>query len=322
MADMDSSAPIVSVVSPVYGGEGTVGRLIDEVRALLEPLTGGAFEIVLVEDASPDSSWRVIRAAAASDRRVKAIRLSRNFGQHAAITAGLAHARGQFVAVMDCDLQDDPADLGALLAAGRSGHDVVFGRRTKRAHSGFKNLTARAWAVVVNKLAGREMADPGIGTFSLLSRRAVDAFLAIGDVHRHYVMVVRWLGFPAAEVEVNHRPRVAGSSSYSVARLLRHAVDGVVSQSSRLLYAGVAIGFVFLVVALAGSTAIVVRYFLGGFREGWASLAVLNLLSTSVVLMTLGVLGLYVGKIFDQVRGRPLWVVREAINLEHRQSES
>ncbi|HUP60157.1 MAG TPA: glycosyltransferase [Thermoanaerobaculia bacterium] len=305
--------PLLSVVSPVYCAEEIVGEFVRNVRDVLEKITP-AYEIILVEDGSDDGTWKHVEATCASDSRVKGVKLTRNFGQHQAITAGLEHARGEFVVVMDCDLQDDPAFIPSLYEKAREGHDVVLTARGDRAHGWIKNIFARFFASVLNDLAGGIPADAQVGGYSILSRRAVNAFRGVGDVHRHYLVIVRWLGFPIAHVPVVHRPRYRGNSSYSFWKLARHAIDGWISHSNRLLYTSVAMGFTFLFGSIAGTVLVVVLYFVQGFAQGWPSIVVLILICTGAILVSLGVLGIYVGKIFDQVRARPLYVVERTVN--------
>lgn len=288
-----------------------------QVTAVLEKITPD-FEIVLVEDGSNDGTWPRIAAACAADPRVKGIKLSRNFGQHYAITAGLEHARGARVVVMDCDLQDDPAFIPALYAKGTEGYDIVMTAQGERAHGVVKRAFARMFAASLKWVSGGDAADWLVGGYSMLSRRAVDALLRIRDVHRHYLTLVRWLGLPVAHIPVVHRPRHSGRSTYNLRKLIRHAIDGWVSHSNRLLYISVALGFSFLLAALVLVAVIFVVYFVRGFAQGWPSLVVLILMCTGSILMSVGVIGIYVGKIFDQVRARPLYVIEQTLNAPSR----
>jgi glycosyltransferase involved in cell wall biosynthesis len=307
-----ASRPVLSVVSPVYRAEGIVNELVCRIRAAVEQITSD-FEIVLVEDGSGDGTWPRIAAACAADARVKGIKLSRNFGQHYAITAGLEHARGEHVVVMDCDLQDDPGFIVDLYAKALQGYDVVLTTQRARAHGVLKRLSARVFARSLKWIGGGDR-DWLVGGYSLLSRRAVNALLRIGDVHRHYLSLVRWIGFPVAQVPVEHRPRHAGRSSYDFERLVRHAIDGWISHSNRLLYVSVTLGFTFLLAAVASISVIIVLYFVRGFAPGWPSLVVLMLTCTGAILISLGVVGIYIGKIFDEVRGRPLYIIERTLN--------
>jgi len=308
-----AETPLLSIVTPVYRAEEIVEEFVRSVKKALENITSN-YELVLVEDGSSDGSWPRIVAACTADPRVKGVKLSRNFGQHQAITAGLEVARGRWVAVMDCDLQDDPSFLADLYGKACEGFDVVLTSRGERAHATMKNASARMFTTILNRLSGARAADPLVGGYSMLSRRAVNAFRQVADVHRHYLLIVRWLGFPIAYVPVVHRPRHHGRSSYDFRKLVRHAIDGWVSHSNRLLYASVALGFSFLAAAVAGALLVITLYFVRGFAPGWPSLVVLILVSTGSILVSLGVLGIYVGKIFDQVRARPLYVIEQTLN--------
>jgi glycosyltransferase involved in cell wall biosynthesis len=308
-----SDVPAISVVSPVYRAEDIVDEFVRQVTAALERITPD-FEIVLVEDGSGDGTWPGIAAACAADPRVKGIKLSRNFGQHYAITAGLDHARGAHVVVMDCDLQDDPVFIADLYAKAGEGYDIVLTAQGERAQGLFKRVSARLFARSIVWMHGGDRHDWLVGGYSMLSRHAVDSLLRMRDVHRHYLSLIRWMGLPTAYLPVVHRPRHSGKSSYTFPRLVRHAIDGWVSHSNRLLYLSVTLGFSFLLVAIALVIAILILYFVHGFAPGWPSLVVLILTCTGVLLMSAGVLGIYVGKIFDQVRARPLYVIERTLN--------
>lgn len=309
------SGPELSIVSPVYRAEEIVGELVRRITEEVSKITAD-FEIVLVDDGSPDRAWARIEEACARDPRVKGVKLSRNFGQHYAITAGLDHASGRWVVLMDCDLQDDPRYIEALLAKAREGYDIVYALKEKREHGAVKNLFGRLFAAALNRLSSGAMADARVGTFSLLSRRAVAAFRRMDDAHRHYLVLLRWLGFPSASIVVKHQKRFHGRTSYSFRALVRHAIDGLTSQSDRLLYLAIGAGFLFLIASVLYAAYLVVSYFLHGYKEGWTSTVVLLLLSTSMILFSIGVMGIYVGKVFDQVKRRPLYLVQETVNLK------
>ena len=310
------SHPLVSVVSPVYRAEAIVDELIRRLKTALSEITEN-YEIILVEDGGPDRAWDRIAANAGEDKRIRGLRLSRNFGQHLAITAGLFHASGDHVVVIDCDLQEDPAAIPQLIAEARKGFDVVLTRKRKRAHAGWKNAGASLYGTICNWLTDSPFmsSTTEVGTFSVLSRKVVDQFCRIQDYHRHYLLVVRWLGFSTSYVEIEHAERYAGSSSYSFRRLIRHAIDGITSQSTKLLHLSIGLGFLFCLASAAAIIQIVFSYFLHGYKEGWPSLAVLILLSTGLNLLCLGIVGIYLGRTFEQVKNRPLFIVDTAINL-------
>lgn len=306
--------PLLSIVSPVYRAEEIVAELVRRVKEEVSRITPD-FEIILVDDGSPDRAWSRIEEACAADPQVKGVQLSRNFGQHHAITAGLDHARGRWVVVMDCDLQDDPKYIHALYEKAVEGHEIVYTVKEKREHGWFQNLGAHLFTTALNWLSSGRAVSTRVGAYSILSRQVVDAFREMRDSHRHYLVVLRWLGFRSAEISIQHHKRYRGRSSYTLAKLLRHAVDGIASSSDRLLYLALGAGSLFLCASLAAAVYLVVLYFLHGFKEGWTSTVVLILLSTSMVLFSIGAVGIYVGKIFDQVKQRPLYLTRKKLNL-------
>jgi dolichol-phosphate mannosyltransferase len=298
----------VSVVVPVYGCSGCLEALVERVAGALEGVAA-SFEVVLVDDRSVDGSWAVARELAADRPWLRTLRLSRNFGQHAALTAGLAHARGAHVVVMDCDLQDPPEAIPVLLAKAREGYDVVLARRGRRPDSLRKRLVKRAYYRLV-RLFGRVDVDPGVGNFSVISRKVVDAFLQVGELNRQYLLIVYWLGYERAIVDVRGEERHTGSSSYGVRRLVQVALDGLFFHTTLLLgwivVAGLSIAALGLVLALG----IVVLHFAdSGQPTGYASLATITLVMGGAILTSIGVAAMYAGRIYEQVKGRPLYVI-------------
>jgi polyisoprenyl-phosphate glycosyltransferase len=303
--------PVVelSVVVPVYGCATSLEALEERVRTVLEGL-GVHYELVLVDDASPDDAWPLLRRLAADDGRVRAFRLSRNFGQHAAITAGLAKSRGRWVVVLDCDLQDPPEEIPRLYAKAQEGFDIVFGRRREQSSVAWRRAAGGLYFRLLNVFLGTSY-EAGFGSFSIVSRKVVDAFLEVGDQSRQYLLILHWLGFDHAVIEYDQQERHSGPSSYSWKRLIQHAMDGVFFQSTTLMrwlvYAGFAVALSGLVLTLV----FIGLWFGANPPPGWTSLAVLLLVLMGFVIVSLGVTGLYIGKIFEQVRGRPLYVVAE-----------
>jgi dolichol-phosphate mannosyltransferase len=300
-------APQLSVVVPVYGCGPSLAELHRRTAAALDAL-GVSFELVLVDDCAGDCAWDVMRELATADPRVRGVRLSRNFGQHAAITAGLAQARGAHVAVMDCDLQDPPEELGKLYAKATEGHDIVLGRRTSSRHHAGRRIGSRAYFRVMSAFTGLPF-DGSFGTFSVISRKVVVAFLQFQDQDRHYLFILNWLGFDRAVVDYDHRERPVGKSSYSPLRLINHALDGVFFQTTVALRMIVFVGFL-----MAGAGAILAVYLVSArltesAAPGWTSLAVFTLTTGGFTIISTGITGIYVGKVFDQVKGRPLFVV-------------
>lgn len=297
----------LSIVVPVYGCRDCLERLYQQVTSAVKPITT-SYEIVFVDDRSPDGAWPLLEDISASDSRVKAVRLSRNFGQHAAITAGLATSRGEWTVVMDCDLQDPPEAIPALYAKAKEGFDVVLARRVQRSHSAIRLAGARAYFKLLNMFMGTNI-DGAYGTFSILSRKVVDAYLSLGDRERHYLFVLYWLGFEHGTIEVDHKERGSGTSSYTIGRLLRHAVSGVFFQTTNLLLYIVYLGFLIATIGLVGVVYLVYLYAFSHPPAGFTSLAVLLLLIGGFIIISTGVTGLYIGRVFQQVKGRPLYVI-------------
>ena len=307
----------LSVVVPVYGCADCLVALHDRLSRSVVEVTG-RYELVFVDDRSVDGGWEVLCSLARRDPHVRAFRLSRNFGQDAAITAGLAQARGEWAVVMDCDLQEAPEDIPRLWAAAREGFDIVRTTRRGWRHSAFRRWASR----VYRKLTLETDVRPDYSNLSLLSRRVIDAFLRLRDRDREYMIALDWLGFDSTAIEIDHAERYAGESGYSLRRLMRVAIDGMFFQSTVLLRVVVLVGFL---VALAGTGLAVyevIDYFVepGKRVAGFASLAVLTLLLAGFVIVSIGVVGLYVGRIFEQVKDRPLYLIDSEAAAPDRES--
>jgi len=308
-----ASTPAVSVVIPVYNAAPCIGELYRRLIAVLEATTT-SFEIVLVDDASSDDSWQRVRDLAMADSRLQAIQLARNFGQHAAIAAGLSAARGDSVIVMDCDLQDQPEEIPKLQAAAKEDVEIVFARRKNRSDPRHRQWSSRAALNLVALLSGANI-DPEIGTFSLIKRRVVDEYLRVVDKHSHYLQVLRWLGFNQQTVDVIEAERFAGTSSYTFSKLVRHFWNGMVSQSERLLHAAVYIGFIFCGLAVVQMIVLVARSLMHRIGvPGWASLMATIWFVGGTIVFSLGIIGLYIGKIHEQVQRRPPFIVRSHVS--------
>ena len=315
MADVDGAeahaaasgdAAELSVVVPMYGCADCLVALHDRLSRSVVEVTD-RYELVFVDDRSVDGGWEALCALARRDPHVRAFRLSRNFGQDAAITAGLAQARGRWVVVMDCDLQEAPEDIPRLWAAAGEGYDIVRTTRRGWRHSAFRRWTSRAY----RRLTLETDVRPDYSNMSLLSRRVIDAFLRLRDRDREYMIALDWLGFDSTTIEIEHSERHAGKSGYTLRGLVKVALDGMFFQSTVLLRVVVLVGFL---VALAGTILAVyevIDYFVepGNRVPGFASLAVLTLLLAGFIIVSVGVVGLYVGRIFEQVKDRPLYLI-------------
>jgi dolichol-phosphate mannosyltransferase len=301
----------LSVVIPVYKCSECLRHLHDRLDLALAQIPG-EHEIIFVDDRSPDESWGILRELADQDDSVRVVRLSRNFGQHPAITAGIEFARGRWIVVMDCDLQDPPEEIPRLYARAREGAEIVYARRVGRKGPWFRRMASRMYFRILNASLGTDF-DPDYGNFTIISRKVREAFLRFRDKDRHYLMILRWLGYDHASIDVAHAERYAGESAYTLRTLMRFAIDGLFFQSTTLLRWSTYIGFLASLggVVLAGF--FLVNYFLQNTYPGWTSLTVLILVVGGLTITTVGVAGLYIGKIFTQVKDRPLYVVDDVV---------
>lgn len=311
---MSAGPPVVeiSVVVPVYGCRDSLHALHERATAALRALAV-TYEIVLVDDCDGEGSWAVVAEIARGDPAVRAYRLSRNFGQHAAITAGLALCTGRRAVVMDCDLQDPPERIADLYRKALEGYDVVLARRKGKRHSIFRRAAARAYFGVINAISSGRRFDGEFGSFSIISRKVIDGFLRFHDRDRHYLFILDWLGFATGTIDYEHQERHSGRSAYTLGRLLRHAFDGMFFQTTHLLRWIVYGGFWMSTAGFALAAYYLYMYVAHDVAPGFTSLAVLLLLIGGFILMSTGVTGLYIGKVFEQVKGRPLYVVDKAI---------
>ena len=310
---LDSDPRIdLSVVVPVYRGAPFLHELHRRLVATLEPLVG-RFEIVLVEDGSPDESWSIIEDLARQDARVRGVALSRNFGQHHAITAGLRHARGQWIVVMDGDLQDPPEDLPKLWAKAQEGHDCVLARRARRADASSKRLSSWLFYRVFNYLADLNYRYDGtVANFSIVSRRVADALNSMGEAVRFYGGFLMWMGFSKAYVDVRHVRRRGSESSYTFFKLMKLAINIILAHSNKPLRLCVYAGLLLSTLAFVGGVVHVVRVLVRGSPVmGWTSLIVSVWFSTGAIILVLGMIGLYIDRIFTEVKHRPLYIVRK-----------
>lgn len=303
---------VISVVSPVYQAEACLGEFHRRLSAALSEITE-AYEIILVDDGSFDASWDRITELARQESRIRGLRLSRNFGQHLAIAAGLAASRGPRVVVMDCDLQDPPEMIRKLVEKADEGYDVVSTMRRSRSASLFRRGASRAFYFMARLLSSPHV-RPSSNTLSLISRKVVKAYLRTFDRYSPYPFILNWLGFRAAVLEIDHGRRAAGSSSYTLSKLVKFAVNALVSQSTRLLHISTVIGLLFSLLSVAQVIYIVHLKLTRttAVLTGWASIMAVLWLVGGTILFSLGVIGLYLTRMFEQTRNRPLFVVGES----------
>jgi len=305
---------MISIVSPVYKAEKIIDELVKECVTSISELSMD-FEIILVDDGSPDKSWQKITEICKNNKQVKGIKLSRNFGQHAAIFAGLEYSRGEYVVILDCDLQDDPKYIPELYSKISRGYDLVLTHKKRRKHSLFREFYTSIFYKVFSWLSNYEL-NPLIGCYSILSRKVVKSLLRINDSQGGYVLALNWLGYKQGFIEVEHRPRYEGRSSYSLRSLFSHAVKRITSYSDKLLHISIYIGMLFFGSSVLGIFYLIYKYFFLGTKEGWTSVMVAILLVGGVIILCLGILGLYIGRIFEFTQNRPRFLVQNQINVE------
>lgn len=298
----------ISVVSPVYRGKALVSELVSRVRGALTPL-GVEWELILVDDACPENSWPVIEQEAKSDPRVRGIKLSRNFGQHYAITAGLDHAGGDAVVVMDCDLQDRPEEIPRLLALMQEGYDVVLARRADRKDGFFKKLFSKLFYRTLGYLTGSAQ-DETVGNFGIYSAAVIAEVRRLRESIRYFPTMVKWVGFRNTKLDVEHAGRKVGTSSYNLNRMLRLALDIILAYSDKPLRLMVKFGMLVSLLSLGLVAYTIAKWIMGDITVlGYASLITSIWFLAGCLMITLGVVGLYVGKTFEGVKNRPLYII-------------
>ncbi len=313
------SSFVLSVVVPCYNEEAVARETHRRLTKVLAGVGAADYEVVYVDDGSRDRTPEVLRELQLGDARARVLRLSRNFGHQVAVTAGLEHARGDAVVVIDADLQDPPEVIEEMVARWREGADVAYGERAERAgETRFKLWTAHAFYRLMNRLSKVEI-PLDAGDFRLMDRRVVDALLAMPERDRFLRGMVAWVGFRQVAVRYSRAPRFAGASKHPLLKMLRFAADAVLSFSFAPLRLAVWMGFVALGMALAGIVyAVVLRFFFdpSHWVRGWASLFVAVLFMGGVQLISLGIIGEYVGRIYGESKQRPLYFVRERLGFE------
>lgn len=307
-AEDHSEAIDISVVIPVYHGAPYAESLFGQLRTIICGMDLN-YEVIMVDDCGADGSWPLITALAAENSELIGIKLSRNFGQHAAITAGLHHTRGQWIVVMDCDLQDQPSEIPKLYRKAMEGYDVVVARRRIRQDSILKRAGSYVFYKVLGYLTDTEQ-DHTVANFGVYNRKVIDAVVAMNDYIRYFPAMIRWVGFRVTAIDVAHAPRTAGRSSYSIGKLLSLGLDIVLTFSDKPLRLTVTAGLVISAVGLLVATYYLILYFSGLIEVmGYTSIIVSIWLLFGVTITTVGIVGLYVGKSFDQVKRRPIYVI-------------
>jgi polyisoprenyl-phosphate glycosyltransferase len=302
---------LLSVVAPVYDEEELVEKFVARTIAAVAE---HPFELVLVNDGSSDRTPEILDRIADADPRVRVVHLSRNFGHQAALTAGLEHACGDVVAMIDADLQDPPEVIGEMVARWSGGADVVYAVREHReGETAFKLATASWFYKLFNKLTQVDL-EPNSGDFRLLDRRALDALLSMTERARFLRGMTVWVGFSQTAVSYQRDARHAGETKYTLRKMLRFSLDAIASFSHLPLQLATYVGLLSASVAFIAIPIVIVLHFAGSYLPGFGSLTIAILLLGGIQLIALGVIGEYVGRIYDEVKHRPLYIVREERN--------
>ena len=311
---MDNSIHI-SIVSPVYHGEKMVAELVRRNVESVRDITDD-YEIILVNDASPDDSWNEIVKQCSSNPKVKGLNLSRNFGQHYAITAGLHYAKGDWVVVMDCDLQDRPEEIPNLYRKAQEGFDIVYARRAVRKDGLLKKQTSKCFRKLFDWLSGMK-SDSTIANFGIYKQCVIEEFNKMPEYARSFPSLVKCLGFKNTAIDVEHAERFEGKSSYSIEKLLKLGFDVIISNSKKPLRMAVVLGFGMAAISFLLALYNLIAKFVGIIRvPGYTTTMFSIWFIGGLLLFVMGILGLYIGKIFDQVKGRQLFIVRDKVNID------
>lgn len=311
-AEDAAQRPVYSIVAPVFNEEETIPHFYNEVVAVMEGL-GEPFELVLINDGSRDGSYHVMRDIHQHDPRVRVVDFSRNFGHQIAISAGLDHARGRCVIIIDSDLQDPPAVIPELIERWKAGAEVVYAQRRRRSgETRFKLVTASLFYRVIGRITSVNIPS-NTGDFRLLDRRVVDALVTMREHHRFMRGLSMWVGFRQEAVQYDRHERFAGATKYPLKKMLRFSIDAITSFSTIPLQLATTFGFFLAGISLLGIIIAVILRLVNHAIVGQASTLILVLFMGGIQLIFLGVIGEYLGRIYDEVRARPLYIVREVL---------
>ena len=309
---MKKNNPHISIVTPVYGCGLVLSDLYKRLKDTLVKISE-EFEIIMVNDGSPDEAWKEILFLAEQDNRIVGVNLSRNFGQHSAITAGLDYAQGEWVVVMDCDLQDQPEEIIKLYDKAQEGYDIVWGKRYLRQDNTLKKIGSTMFYKVFDYFTDQK-SDPSIANFGIHSSIVIQNFKKFKEQNRSFPLFIKWLGFNSTEIKIEHSSRLIGKSSYNFVKLLSLAFDGIVSHSNKPLRLSIIFGFLISLISILYGGYLITRFFIWTIPvEGWTSVMVSLYFLAGLIMANIGILGVYLGKVFNETKNRPLYVIKEII---------
>jgi polyisoprenyl-phosphate glycosyltransferase len=303
----------ISIVSPVYRAEQILPELVSRIKNSVEKITD-SYEVILVEDCGPDKSYEKIEELAKIHPQIVGIKLSRNFGQHYAITAGLDQAQGEWIVVMDCDLQDQPEEIEKLLAKANEGFDIVLARRYARQDGFFKKFFSKMFYRTLGYLTGSEQ-DETVANFGIYNKKVIQSIVSMRESIRFFPTMVKWVGFKSTKLNIEHSSREEGKSSYNFKRLINLALDIILAFSDKPLRLVVKSGIIISGISVLFSIYIIIKWYNGKIIElGYTSVIISLWLLSGFVISTLGIVGLYIGKIFEGVKNRPIYIINKKTN--------
>lgn len=305
--------PHISIISPVYNAENIIEILVNRITENVEKITND-FEIILVEDDGPDNSWEVIEASAKKNEKIVGIKLSRNFGQHYAITAGLDSAKGEWIIVMDCDLQDKPEEIISLYNKAQEGYDIVLARRHNRNDNFIKKTFSKLFYGVLGYLTGSNQ-DSSIANFGIYHRNVIEAVISMKESIRYFPTMIKWVGFKSTKLDVQHDSRLEGETSYNFKKLTNLALDIILAYSDKPIRLLIKFGIIVTSASFLIALYYAFRWISGEITiMGYTSLIISIWLLSGIIISTLGIIGLYVGKTFEGVKKRPIYIIKKIIN--------
>lgn len=313
MPSQKNKTPHLSVAIPVYQAEGLVEELVRRLEKSLSTLTS-SYEVILVDDGSPDASWKKVKEICEKSPIIHGIRLSRNYGQHSAISAAIEASKGEWVIVMDCDLQDQPEEIPNLYKKAQEGFDIVLASRQVRQDSKLKCFFSKLFYKTLSFLSGTEY-DSSVANFGIYHRNVIHSLLKMQETIRYFPAMINWVGFSKTTIPVVHSERFSGESSYNFKKQVKLAINIILAYSDKPLRIIVVMGLMFSLLAFILGCTIVYLYLSGKVNViGYASLITSICFFSGMIVSVLGVIGLYVGKIFDGIKNRPIYLVKEELN--------
>ncbi|MBB1541757.1 MAG: glycosyltransferase family 2 protein [Flavobacteriaceae bacterium] len=303
---------MISIVSPVYRAEKILPILVSEINLVMERI-GEDYEIILVDDRSPDNSWEVMKVLSSQNPKIKSIRLSRNFGQHSAIFAGLTKTKGDWVVVMDCDMQDQPKEIAKLYKKALEGYDIVLGQRENRKDKFLKKLSSKLFYKVFNYLSGANF-DNNVANFGIYHQKTIKSILDMKDYVKFFSLFINWIGFKSVSIPIEHGEREEGKSTYSVGRLFKQAFNVIISFSDKPLRLFINFGLSISILSFVlGIYYLYLSITHKITQPGFSSLILSIWFLSGIIISCIGIVGVYLGKTFDQAKGRPTFIIDEEV---------